>query len=108
MVSRDLKRIKRHLKVAGTVLNIGTNYGRLYKEKDEKRQLSAVEVRKRIKKETLERAQLLEAKMLKVGDRVTDGKITGKISSIDKRKNVIEVDIGTRIIRVIPTFFNLV
>lgn len=103
MTSRDLKRLGEQTKKFGSKVNVANEFQREYAERESRRRIVAHQAKKSKDSAVTERNEAITTKNFKVGDPVTNGKITGKITFVDPKRKSVNVDTGVRVITVSPT-----
>lgn len=107
MVSKGLRQLKNMKAVNGGVFNPSVTAANYAKEQDQRKAEIAART-KAASRDTRKRNEAaIEANDFKIGDRVTDGRVSGKIRSFDQKTKTALVFTGRREIPISPTVLRL-
>ena len=102
MVSKDLNRLGNRAKKFGSKVNVFSEFDRERAERENKRRIVARQAKKNMDSAVTERSEAIIDKNFRVGDPVTNGKVTGKITFIDPKRKSVNVDTGVRVVSLSP------
>ena len=108
MVSRDLKAITEKRKRHGKGIGVYSEWGREQAEREKRYEEASKRHKEASENARTERETAIRSTGLKIGDKVTDGRNTGRIVSFDPKTKSAIVNTGRRNIAISPTVLKII